>query len=139
MTENDFLSELSEAREEIMKRANAITDNPIAALELYQEAVLLLYCKLGDIPSGVDFTRYAVEAVLNLYKTRKSVCTEEATTQNIPVECIDNLPEELGVVARLIASGYDCDEIARILDVPPTTVKNRVYIAREKLGNVEDG
>ncbi len=139
MTEKEFLSELSGAREIIMKRANAIVDSPMVALELYQEAVLLLYRRRGDISSGVDFTRCAVETVLNLYKTRKSACTDEATTQNIPVECIDNLPEEFRVVAKLMASGYDCDEIARILEVSPTTVKNRVYIARKKFGNVKDG
>jgi RNA polymerase sigma-70 factor, ECF subfamily len=47
---------------------------------------------------------------------------------------IDSLPEKLRVVIVLAnIEGHDIAEVARLLDVPPGTVKSRLFAARRRL------
>jgi RNA polymerase sigma-70 factor (ECF subfamily) len=47
---------------------------------------------------------------------------------------IDDLPEKLRLTIVLAAiEGHDIPEVARLLDVPPGTVKSRLFLARQQL------
>ena len=49
-------------------------------------------------------------------------------------ECIDALPEKLRIVIVLSAiEGHGVQEVAGLLDIPPGTVKSRLFLARRAL------
>lgn len=49
-------------------------------------------------------------------------------------QAIDELPEKLRLAIVLAAiEGHDIAEVARLLDVPPGTVKSRLFLARQQL------
>ena len=49
-------------------------------------------------------------------------------------QAIDELPEKLRMAIVLAAiEGHDTAEVARLLDVPPGTVKSRLFLARQQL------
>jgi RNA polymerase sigma-70 factor (ECF subfamily) len=49
-------------------------------------------------------------------------------------QAIDELPEKLRIAIVLAAiEGHDIAEVARLLDVPPGTVKSRLFLARQQL------
>lgn len=126
--------------------ALAILMNDEDAADAIQDTILVCWEKINTLKHIQFFKTWMTRILINkCYKIRKSTkILEELEEYEEPSACDEYnlelkealalLDEKYRIVMTLFYSeGYHIDEIAKILDIPKSTVQTRLKRAREKL------
>lgn len=126
--------------------ALAILMNDEDAADAIQDTILVCWEKINTLKHIQYFKTWMTRILINkCYKIRKSTkILEELDEYEEPSACDEYnlelkealalLDEKYRIVMTLFYSeGYHIDEIAKILDIPKSTVQTRLKRAREKL------
>jgi RNA polymerase sigma-70 factor (ECF subfamily) len=126
------------------------------AEDVAQEALARAYRKLGTLRERERFRAWLVRICWRLARDRRRAAKRrerreqavagsalEPTAEDMAAanefrgrlwQAIDELPEKLRVVLVLAGiEGYDVREVAALLELPPGTVKSRLFLARRRL------
>ena len=150
MENEDFIAILISAKPVLMKYALYLTGDKENAKELWQETVVYAYMGRSKFIEGTKIVNWLSDIMRNRYfntilKKRNAVSYIEymATVRQIdnktPEEqlmvydiqkYINSMPQELKEPIRLRILGLSYIDIAKQLNLPITTVKNRLFIAK---------
>ena len=153
MTKEEFLTELTATRPVLMRYALYLTAESEKANELLQETIARAYCSYESFISGSNFTHWMKTIMRNVYinhteRDRNAAGYKEYLEScrdienNTPEQqllvhdlqsVIDSMHPELRDVIKLRIKGMSYDEIAKTLDIPLSTVKNRLFDARTEI------
>ena len=150
MTKEEFLAELTAAKPVLMRYALYFAGNKDDAEELLQEAIVHAYMAHNKFKQGTNFTNWMITIMKNEHlnsteKKRNAISyteymaavkymenntPEQQTVVHDLQKFIEKMPSELKDVVKLRILGMSYDEIATELNLPLSTVKNRLYEAR---------
>ena len=153
MTKDDFLTELTATRPMLMRYALYLTADNEKANELLQETITRSYCSYDSFIQGTSFRQWMTKIMRNLYLNnierdknaagyKEYLATYRAVENNTPEQLllvhdlqkvINAMHPELRDVIKLRIKGMSYDEIAKTLDIPLSTVKNRLFDARTEI------
>lgn len=164
ITMND--STFTRATEAVLKRlayyAHQLTLNSDDAEDLLQETLARAYINRDKFTDGSNFLCWTKRIMHNLYinkmdysNRRPVICvysyTDLCLRNEHCVQChcgydkdkiiqiIERLPVDYIVPMRMLVDGYRYSEIAMTLNLPISTVKNRIHTARASLkGSLEE-
>ena len=150
MEKKDFVTEIHAVKPVLTRYALYLTGNKDSADELLQETIVRAYVKFDKFTPGTKFIKWITIIMKNLYIN--SVIRERSavsyTDYMAMIKQIDNnTPEEellvhdlenyinsmqpvLKETIKLRISGLSYIDIAKQLNLPITTVKNRLFIAK---------
>ena len=146
MTKEEFLAELTAAKPVLMRYALYFTGDKDSAEELLQETIAHAYMAHSKFKQGTNFTNWMITIMKNVHlnsteKKKNAISYTEYMAavkymeNNTPEQqtlqkFIEKMPSELKDVIKLRIQGMSYDEIATELNLPLSTVKNRLYEAR---------
>ncbi len=153
MTEEEFLAELTTAKPQLMKYALFFTGNKESGNELLQETIAHAYMAHTKFTQGTNFTNWMAtimknkhinssEKKMNALSYVEYLETHREIENNTPEQhtvvhdlqtFIDGMPHEVRDAIKLRIQGMSYDEIATILGIPLSTVKNRLFDARIRI------
>ena len=156
MDDKAFLFELSRVENKLMGYAMSLTQYcEDDAQELFQATVVRAYMKRELFTPGTRFDLWIGRIMKNIY-LNECVAAQRNTTfdkEYSPdsshfIDCrlefgevcalIDCLPHDISLPLRMYADGYKYHEIADTLDIPMSSVKNRIRAARIHLRRLLD-
>ena len=157
MDDKAFLFELSRVENKLMGYAMSLTQYcEDDAQELFQATVVRAYMKRELFTPGTRFDLWIGRIMKNIY-LNECVAAQRNTTFDKEyslahshqfIDCrlefgevctfIDCLPHEISLPLRMYADGYKYHEIADTLDIPMSSVKNRIRAARIHLRRILD-
>ena len=157
MEDMAFLFELSRVENKLMGYAMSLTQYfEDDAQELFQATVVRAYLKKELFTPGTRFDLWIGRIMKNVYLNER-VAAQRNTTFDKEyslahshqfIDCrlefsevctfIDCLPHEISLPLRMYADGYKYHEIADALDIPMSSVKNRIRAARIHLRRLLD-
>ena len=155
MDDTEFLFELSRVESKLMSYAMALTQYCVDdAQELCQATVVRAYTKRSLFTPGTRFDSWIERIMKNIYlngcvvaqrnmalenvRHYDSCCTDNRLEFNDVCTLIGRLPSEVALPLRMYACGYKYWEIADALDLPMSSVKNRIRAARVHLRRLLD-
>ena len=155
MDDTEFLFELSWVESKLMSYAMALTQYCTDdAQELYQATVVRAYTKRSLFTPGTRFDSWIERIMKNIYlngcvvaqrnmalenvRHYDSCCTDNRLEFNDVCTLVGRLPSEVALPLRMYACGYKYWEIADALDLPMSSVKNRIRAARVYLKRLLD-
>ena len=159
MDDTEFLFELSRVESKLMGYAMALTQYCTDdAQELFQATVVRAYTKRALFIPGTRFYSWIERIMKNIYlngcvdaqrnmaleNVRNydcalfSSCTDNRLEFNEVCTLIGRLPPEVALPLRMYAHGYKYCEIAVALNLPMSSVKNRIRAARVYLRRLLD-
>ena len=159
MDDTEFLFELSRVEGKLMGYAMALTQYCTDdAQELFQATVVRAYTKRVLFTPGTRFYSWIERIMKNIYlngcvdaqrnmaleNVRNydcalfSSCTDNRLEFNEVCTLIGRLPSEVALPLRMYACGYKYCEIAVALNLPMSSVKNRIRAARIYLKRLLD-
>lgn len=151
MTKEEFLAELTAAKPVLMRYALYFAGNKDDAEELLQEAIVHAYMAHCKFKQGTNFTNWMITIMKNEHlnstekkknaisyteymaavKNMENNTPEQQTVVHDLQKFIEKMPSELKDVVKLRIQGMSYDEIAKKLNLPITTIKNRLFDARK--------
>ncbi len=151
MTKEEFLAELTAAKPVLMRYALYFAGNKDEAEELLQEAIVHAYMAHSKFKQGTNFTNWMITIMKNEHlnsteKKKKAISyteymaavknmenntPEQQTVVHDLQKFIEKMPSELKDVVKLRIQGMSYDEISKKLNLPITTIKNRLFDARK--------
>ena len=157
MDDTAFLFELSRVENKLMGYAMSLTQYfEDDAQELFQATVVRAYLKKELFTPGTRFDLWIGRIMKNVYLNER-VAAQRNTTFDKEyslahshqfIDCrlefgevctfIDCLPHDISLPLRMYADGYKYHEIADALDIPMSSVKNRIRAARIHLRRLLD-
>ena len=158
MDDTEFLFELSRVESKLMGYAMALTQYCTDdAQELFQATVVRAYTKRVLFIPGTKFYSWIERIMKNIYLNgcvvaqrnmmldkahsdygSYSFCTDNRLEFNEVCTLIGRLPSEVALPLRMYACGYKYCEIADALNLPMSSVKNRIRAARIYLKRLLD-
>ena len=158
MDDTTFLLELSRVEGKLMSFAMTLTGHCIDdAQELFQATVVRAYMKRALFTPGTRFGFWIERIMRNVYLNESvaarrraafceevcyayvdSVFTDNRLEFNEVCTLIERLPSEVALPLRMYSQGYKYNEIADALNLPMSSVKNRIRAARIYLKRVLD-
>lgn len=159
METHQFERQLSILRPTLYQFTRKFTTNRDESLDLVQDTILKALNHKSKFRDDVNLKGWLYTIMRNTFinqyrkssKFRKSVGenaefkylnTEETYTFNKPEgnlqwkevwNVVDSIKEELGKPFKMYTSGYKYQEIAKHLELPLGTVKNRIFQARQEI------
>jgi len=153
MENEDFIAILISAKPMLMKYALYLTGDKENAKELWQETVVYAYMGRSKFIEGTKIVNWLSVIMRNRYfntilKKRNAVSYIEymATVRQIENDTpeeqlmvydiqkyINSMPQELKEPIRLRILGLSYIEIANVLELPISTIKNRLFVAKKKI------
>ena len=150
MTKEEFLAELTAAKPVLMRYALYLTGDNDSAEELLQETIAHAYMAHCKFKRGTNFTNWMITIMKNVHlnsteKKRNAISyteymaavkymenntPEQQTVVHDLQKFIEKMPSELKDVIKLRILGMSYDEISKKLNLPITTIKNRLHDAR---------
>ena len=154
MNDTEFLFELSRVEGKLMSHAMALTGHSVDdAQELYQATVVRAYIKKELFAPGTTFSFWMERVMKNIYLNECTAAHHRLTVRNddcsgyfdFTSDCcgadeqfefnegcsiIESLPAAVATPLRMYARGYKYNEIADALNLPMSSVKNRIRAAR---------
>jgi RNA polymerase sigma-70 factor (ECF subfamily) len=155
--EREFEARLQESSALAVRVAFSVLRQRQDAEDVAQEAFAKAYRRFASLRDPEVFRRWIVRVTWRLAidrwrADRRRRAREEVANVEPPVAadaedaaaaarraarlwaCIDALPEKLRIVIVLSAiEGHGVQEVAGLLDIPPGTVKSRLFLARRAL------
>ncbi len=151
MTKEEFLAELTAAKPVLMRYALYFAGNKDDAEELLQEAIVHAYMAHTKFKQGTNFTSWMITIMKNEHlnstekknkaisyteymaavKNMENNTPEQQTVVHDLQKFIEKMPSELKDVVKLRIQGMSYDEISKKLNLPITTIKNRLFDARK--------
>ena len=158
MDDTEFLFELSRVEGKLMSYAMALTQYCTDdAQELFQATVVRAYTKRALFTPGTRFYSWIERIMKNIYLNEcasvqrnmmfdkehsdygsYAFCTDNRLEFNEVCTLIGRLPPEVALPLRMYAHGYKYCEIAVALNLPMSSVKNRIRAARVYLRRLLD-
>ena len=153
MTKEEFFAELTAAKPVLMRYALYFTGDKDSAEELLQETIAHAYMAHSKFKHGTNFTNWMITIMKNVHlnsteKKRNAISyteymaavkymenntPEQQTVVHDLQKFIEKMPSELKDVVKLRILGMSYDEIATELNLPLSTVKNRLFDARIRI------
>ena len=151
MDDTDFLFELSRVESKLMGYSMVLTQYCIDdAQELFQATVVRAYMKRTLFTPGTKFYSWIERIMKNIFLNGCVVAQRNMALENVHhSDCalissstdnrlefnevctlIGRLPSEVALPLRMYAHGYKYCEIAVALNLPMSSVKNRIRAAR---------
>ena len=151
MTKEEFLAELTAAKPVLMRYALYLTGDNDSAEELLQETIAHAYMAHCKFKQGTNFTNWMITIMKNEHlnstekkrnaisyteymaavKNMENNTPEQQTVVHDLQKFIEKMPSELKDVIKLRILGMSYDEISKKLNLPITTIKNRLFDARK--------
>lgn len=157
MTETQLCNAITTYGDTVYRLALCRMQNVADAEDVYQDVFLRLFRQDAADWSGERVKAWLLRTTVNRcndlhrFRIRRSILPLEAVPDMTAPEsdaaelweAVAQLPPKLRTVVHLhYAEGYATEEIAVILDVPPATVRTRLYRGRlrlkELLGGMDD-
>lgn len=150
MDDTTFLAELQKVTAKLTHCAACLTQGRTGdAEELLQATVVRAYIKRDYFISGTRFDLWAERIMRNIFLNECRLSQRKAATEYLDYyehispasndklleysdvcRLIERLPSECSAPLRMYSCGYKYCEIAQILNLPMSTVKNRIRAAR---------
>ena len=153
--EREFEARLVESSTLAFRVAHGVLRHRQDAEDVAQEAFVKAYRSFSQLRDRERFRAWLVRMTWRLALDRqrgdrRRLARETATQDTASADtsdeviareraallwsAIDSLPDKLRIVIVLAGiEGHDTSEVARLLDVPPGTVKSRMFLARQRL------
>lgn len=155
LLEQEFADRLRESSTLAFRVAYGVLRHREDAEDVAQDAFVRAHRSFSQLRDRERFRAWLVRttwrlAIDRIRNDRRRIAREqvadaspEASVEEIAVarersrvlwDAIDQLPEKLRMALVLAAiEGHDIAEVARLLEVPPGTVKSRLFLARQQL------
>lgn len=145
--EKRFEQEVIDNKEKLYRLAYYYVKNHHDAMDILQESILKGYSNLSKIKDKDSIDKYLSRIIINtaidfIRKNSKMIFTDDECLKEVESEVnssdinyvIDNLEEDLkSIIVLKYFHGYKISEVAEILDISISTVKNRMHKALKQL------
>lgn len=145
--EKRFEQEVIDNKEKLYRLAYYYVKNHHDAMDILQESILKGYSNLSKIKDKDSIDKYLSRIIINtaidfIRKNSKMIFTDDECLKEVESEvnssdinyAIDNLEEDLkSIIVLKYFHGYKISEVAEILDISISTVKNRMHKALKQL------
>lgn len=148
-SDDDLASAMRQFGDAVYRVALAQTGSPADAEDVYQDVFLRLLKDSTDFTDGEHMKAWLLRVAINRchdlqrsgWRRRTGPLERDHASLEAPAsfrsdiwDVVGNLPEDLRAVVHLFyVEGYATDEIARIVQCKPSTVRTRLFRAREQL------
>ena len=134
-------------KEKLYRLAYYYVKNHHDAMDILQESILKGYSNLSKIKDKDSIDKYLSRIIINtaidfIRKNSKMIFTDDECLKEVESEvnssdinyAVDNLEEDLkSIIVLKYFHGYKISEVAEILDISISTVKNRMHKALKQL------
>ena len=134
-------------KEKFYRLAYTYVKNSHDAMDILQESILKGYSNLSKIKDKDSIDKYLSRIIINtaidfIRKNSKMIFTDDECLKEVESEvnssdinyAVDNLEEDLkSIIVLKYFHGYKISEVAEILDISISTVKNRMHKALKQL------
>ena len=141
--EKRFEQEVIDNKEKLYRLAYYYVKNHHDAMDILQESILKGYSNLSKIKDKDSIDKYLSRIIINtaidfIRKNSKMIFTDDECLKEVESEvnssdinyAVDNLEEDLkSIIVLKYFYGYKISEVAEILDISISTVKNRMHKA----------
>ena len=145
--EKRFEQEVIDNKETLYRLAYYYVKNHHDAMDILQESILKGYSNLSKIKDKDSIDKYLSRIIINtaidfIRKNSKMIFTDDECLKEVESEvnssdinyAVDNLEEDLkSIIVLKYFHGYKISEVAEILDISISTVKNRMHKALKQL------
>ena len=145
--EKRFEQEVIDNKEKLYRLAYYYVKNHHDAMDILQESILKGYSNLSKIKDKDSIDKYLSRIIINtaidfIRKNSKMIFTDDECLKEVESEvnssdinyAVDNLEEDLkSIIVLKYFYGYKISEVAEILDISISTVKNRMHKALKQL------
>lgn len=145
--EKRFEDSVIDNKEKFYRLAYYYVKNHHDAMDVLQESILKAYSNLSKIKDKNSIDKYLSRIIINtsidfIRKNSKMVFTDNECLKEVESEMdssdinyvVDNLDPDLkSIIVLKYFHGYKISEIAEILDISISTVKNRMHKALKQL------
>lgn len=145
--EKRFEDSVIENKEKFYRLSYYYVKNHHDAMDILQESILKGYSNLSKIKDKNSIDKYLSRIIINtaidfIRKNSKIVVTDNECLKEVESEMnssdinyvVDNLEPDLkSIIVLKYFHGYKISEIAEILDISTSTVKNRMHKALKQL------
>lgn len=146
--EKQFEDFIVEKQQALYKLAYSYVKNPTDAMDIIQESILKAYSNLSKLKDNNAMEKWMKRIVINtaidfLRRNSKILVVESEELIVLPNRevvdkdlkyAVDDLDEDLKTIIILkYFHGYTINEVAEILELPVSTVKNRMHKALKLL------
>ncbi len=133
MNDEEFLKKFNKGKRVLKKYAMVLTGDKTRAAELYQQTVVRAYVHRNCGYAIANFTHWMGVLMRELYQDDMLSHDGNISVKSLPKHT-EQLPEEIRRVVQLAASGCGSCEIAKMLGLTRSTVKNRICAAKRMAG-----
>ena len=133
MNDEEFLRKFNKGKRVLKKYAMVLTGDEARAAELYQQTVVRAYVHRNCGYAIANFTHWMGVLMRELHQDDMLSHDGNVSVKSLPKHT-EQLPEEIRRVVQLAASGCSNCEIAKMLGLTRSTVKNRICAAKRKIG-----
>lgn len=145
--EKRFEQGVIDNKEKLYRLAYYYVKNHHDAMDILQESILKGYSNLSKIKDKDSIDKYLSRIIINtaidfIRKNSKMIFTDDECLKEVESEvnssdinyAVDNLEEDLkSIIVLKYFHGYKISEVAEILDISISTVKNRMHKALKQL------
>lgn len=145
--EKRFEQEVIDNKEKLYRLAYYYVKNHHDAMDILQESILKGYSNLSKIKDKDSIYKYLSRIIINtaidfIRKNSKMIFTDDECLKEVESEvnssdinyAVDNLEEDLkSIIVLKYFHCYNISEVAEILDISISTVKNRMHKALKQL------
>ena len=133
MNDEEFLRKFNKGERVLKKYAMVLTGDKRRAAELYQQTVVRAYVHRNCGYAIANFTHWMGVLMRELHQDDMLSHDGNISIKSLPKQT-ERLPEEIRRVVQLAASGCSNCEIAKMLGLTRSTVKNRICAAKRMAG-----
>ena len=159
MNENMFVKELLNSYSAIMGYARMLTKEKCSAEDLFQDTMEQAFMRKDSLSGGSSFYTWVIAIMRNIYNHRQRddanmpgfVYMSQMDSDELP--CCNSLPDnalnavevvkmirkmpvdEIGLL-YLFAEGMEYSDLVREFNMPMSTVKYKIFLARKQLKRI---